>query len=81
LNDHMQAVHRRFLPEQSTCKHDGTPSDSIKNQLGTSKEEWAKLSVQLRNRVQVRFKPEELDAIDRFILVASQESVFYHMCQ
>jgi hypothetical protein len=76
LHDHMQAVHRRFVPEQTTFQHGGTPPDSIKNQLCTLKEEWAKLSVQLRNRVQVRFKPEELDAIDRFILVASQGSVF-----
>jgi hypothetical protein len=44
--------------------------DSFKIQLGTSKEEWANLSVQLRNRLQARFDPEELNAIDRFILLA-----------
>ncbi len=70
LNEHMQAVHRRFVPEQTACQHGGT------HQLGTSKEEWAKLSVQLRNRVQVHFNPEELDVIDRFILLASQGPVF-----
>ena len=81
LRDHMQAVHRRSVPEQSTSQHDGTQPDSFKSQLGTSKEEWAKLSVQLRNQVQVRFDPEELDAIDRFILLASQGSVFDHVCR
>jgi hypothetical protein len=75
LRDHMQIVHRRFVLEQSTFQHGGEP-DSLKNQLGTSKEEWAKLSVQLRNRLQARFNPEELDAIDRFILIASQGSAF-----
>jgi hypothetical protein len=81
LRDHMQAAHRRFVSEQSTFQHDGTQPDSFKNQLGTSKEEWAKLSVQLRNGVQARFNPEELDAIDRFILLASQGSVFDHVCR
>ena len=79
LRDHMQTAHRRFVSEQSTFQHGGTRPDSVKNQLGTSKEEWAKLSVQLRNRVQARFNPEELDAIDRFILLASQDSVFDHV--
>jgi hypothetical protein len=77
----MQAAHRRFLSEQSTFQHGGTQPDSFKNQLGTSKEEWAKLSVQLRNRVQARFNLEELDTIDRFILLASQDSVFDHVCR
>ena len=79
LRNHMQTAHRRFVSEQSTFQHGGTQPDSAKNQLASSKEEWAKLSVQLRNRVQVRFNPEELDAIDRFILLASQDSVFDHM--
>jgi hypothetical protein len=60
LHDHMQAVHRRFVPEQTACQHGDTQPDNFKNQLGTSKEEWAKLSVQLRNRVQVRFKQTPL---------------------
>ena len=81
LRDHMQTAHRRFVSEQSTFQHGGTQPDSFENQLGTSKEEWAKLSVQLRNRVQVRFNPEELEAIDRFILLASQGSVFDHVCR
>ena|SRR5713226_9577965 len=76
LRDHMQMAHRRFVSEQSTFQHGCTQPDSLKNQLGTSKDEWAKLSGQLRNRVQARFNPEELDAIDRFILLASQGSVF-----
>jgi hypothetical protein len=76
LRDHMQTAHRRFVPEQNTFRHGRTQPDSFEDQLGTSREEWAKLSVQLRNRVQVRFNPEELDAIDRFILLASQGSVF-----
>jgi hypothetical protein len=49
LRDHMRAAHRRFVSEQSTFQHGGTQPDSFNNQLGTSKEEWAKLSVQLRN--------------------------------
>jgi hypothetical protein len=79
LHDHMQAAHRRFVPEPSTFHNGGTQPDSSKNQLGTSKDEWAELSVQLRNRVQARFNAEELDAIDRFILIASQDSVFGHV--
>jgi hypothetical protein len=79
LRDHMQAAHRRFDSEQSTFQPGGTHPDSFKNQLGTPKEEWAKLSVQLRNLVQARFNPAELDAIDRFILLASQGSVFDHV--
>jgi hypothetical protein len=81
LRDHMQTAHRRFVSEQSTFQHGGTQPDSFKNQLGTSKEEWAKLSVQLRNRVQAHFNPEELDAIDRFILLASQGSAFDQVCR
>jgi hypothetical protein len=70
LWDHMQEVHRMSVSERSSFERGGT-----------SKEEWAKLSVRLRNRVQVRFNPEELDAIDRFILLASQGSVFDHLYQ
>jgi hypothetical protein len=81
LRDHMQVAHRRFVSEQSAFQDGGPQPDSFKNQLGTSKEEWAKLSVQLRNRVQDRFNQEELDAIDRFILLASQGSVFDHVCR
>jgi hypothetical protein len=81
LRDHMQVAHRRFVSEQSTFQHGCPQPDSFKNRLGTSREEWAKLSVQLRNRVQARFSQEELDAIDRFILLASQTSVFDHVCR
>ena len=69
LWEHVQEVHRRSVPEQSPF------------QRGTSKEEWANLSVHLRNHVQVRFTPGELDAIDRFILLASQASVFDDVCR
>ena len=81
LHDHMQAVHRRFVLEQSTFQLGGTEPDGFKDLLSPSKEEWANLSVQLRNRVQARFNPDELDAIDRFILLASQGSVFDHVCR
>jgi hypothetical protein len=81
LRDHMQTAHRRFIQEQSTFQHGGTQLDSFKNLLGTSKENWAKLSAQLRNRVRARFNPEELDIIDRFILLASQGSVFDDVCR
>jgi hypothetical protein len=79
LRDHMQTAHRRFVSEENTFQHGGTQPDSLTNQLGGSKEDWAKLSGQLRNQVQARFNPEELDAIDRFILLASQGSVFDHV--
>ena len=81
LWEHVQEVHRRSVPEQSTFQHGGTQPESFKNRFGTSKEEWANLSVHLRNHVQVRFKSEELDAIDRFILLASQGSVFDDVCR
>ena len=77
LRDHMQVAHRSFV-SGSAFQQVGTQPDTFKNQLGAPKEEWAKLSVQLRNRVQARFNPEELEAIDRFILLASQGSVFDH---
>lgn len=81
LRDHMQVAHRRFVSELSTFQHGGTQPESLKNRPGTSREEWAKLSILLRNRIQARFNPEELDAIDRFILLASQGSVFDHVCR
>jgi hypothetical protein len=81
LRDHMQSAHRRFVPEQSIFQHGAGQPASVEDQLVTSKEEWARLSVQLRNRLQARFNPEELDAIDRFILLASQGSVFDHLYQ
>ena len=79
LRDHMQSVHRRSVPEQSTFRQGGTQPDSVEIQLRMSKEEWAKLSVQLRILVQARFNLEELDAIDRFILLGSQGSFFDHV--
>jgi hypothetical protein len=79
LRDHMQTAHRRFVAQDSAPQHGAAPQDSLRNQVGTSKEEWAKLSGQLRIRLQARFNPEELDAIDRFILLASQASVFDHV--
>jgi hypothetical protein len=79
LRDHIQTAHREFVSAKSTFQYDGTQPGSLKNQLGKSKEEWAKLSLGLRNRVQARFNPEELDTIDRFILLASQSSVFDHV--
>ena|ERR1700694_136805 len=81
LRDHMQTVHRRFVSDQNTFQNNSTQQDASKNQLGTSKEEWARLSVQLRNRVRARFNQEELNAIDRFILIASQGSVFDEVCR
>ncbi len=76
LWEHEQEAHRRSVPEQGTLQHGGVQPKSSKNRFGTSKEEWASLSVHLRNHVQVHFKSEELDAIDRFILLASEGSVF-----
>jgi hypothetical protein len=73
LNEHMHAAHRRCFSEPSTLP------DSPKIQFVISKDEWTIVSVQLRNRVKVQFNPEELDVIDRFILLASQGSVFDDM--
>jgi hypothetical protein len=70
LWEHVQEMHRR-----------GAQGKSFANRFGTSKEEWANLSVHLRNHVQVHFKSEELDAIDRFILLASQGSIFDDVCR
>jgi hypothetical protein len=68
LLEHMQEVHRRAVPEQ------------IPFQRGTS-EEWANLSVNLKNHLQVHFTSKELDAIDRFIQLASKASVFDEVCR
>ncbi|HXO44430.1 MAG TPA: hypothetical protein VN846_03105 [Candidatus Cybelea sp.] len=76
LRDHMQTAHRRFVSQDNSPKQGAAQQDGLRNQTGTSKEEWARLSGQLRVRLQARFNPEELDAIDRFILLASQASVF-----
>lgn len=81
LRDHMQTAHRRFVFEQSTFRHGATQPDGVQNQLSISKEEWARLSVALRNSIKCRFNSEELDAVDRFILLASQGSVFDHLCR
>ena len=79
LRDHMQTAHRRSVPEQTNLPD--SPKIQLGTSLGTSKDEWVILSVQLRNRVQDRFNPEELDAIDRFILFASQGSIFDEVCR
>jgi hypothetical protein len=81
LQDHVHAAHRRCVSEPSPPQNEGAHPESINNHLGTTKEEWAKLSLELRNRVQTRFDPDELEAIDRFILLASQGSVFDHGCR
>jgi hypothetical protein len=81
LWEHEQESHRRSVPEQSTFQHGGTQHGVEENRHGTSKEGWANLSVHLRNHVQVQFKPEELNAIDRFILLASQSTVFEEVCR
>ena len=81
LHDHTQTAHRRSVSEPSTIQNGGIQPDSSKNQLGTSNEEWANLSVRLRNRLRARFNQEELDAIDRFILIASQGPVFDDVCR
>jgi hypothetical protein len=81
LWEHVQEVHRRSVPEQSISPHGGSQPGSVRNRFGISKEEWANLSVHLRNHVQVRFKSGEIDIIDRFILLASQGSVFDDVCR
>ena len=80
LRDHMQVAHRAFVSEQITFLHGGVQQVNFKNQPRTSKQEWAKLSGELRNRVQVHFNQGELDVIDRFILLASQDAVFNQVC-
>src|ERR1700722_1146148 len=81
LREHEQESHRRTVPEQGTFRHGGAQLGVEENWFGTSKEGWANLSVRLRNHVQVQFKLEELGAIDRFILLASQGSVFDEVCR
>ena len=82
LTEHDKMAHRNFGSEQSSSRQGGTqPDNSSKIRLGTTKDEWVKLSERLRNHVQARFNPEELDAIDRFILLASQASAFDQVCQ
>src|SRR5580704_16475204 len=75
LHDHMQTAHRRFVSEQSTVQRGTAYPGGVRNQLGISNEGWAKLSTELRNLIQARFTQEELDSIDRFILLASQGSI------
>jgi hypothetical protein len=81
LRDHMQTAHRRFVSEESTFQRGTAYPDGFRNQIGTSNEGWAKLSAELRNLLQARFTQEELDTIDRFILLASQGSVFDRLCR
>ncbi len=65
LNDHMHAAHRRCVSETSTLPN------LHQVDLCASKNEWVVLSVQLRNRLRTRFYPEELEVVDRFILLGS----------
>lgn len=81
LWEHMREVHRRSVSERGPIQHSGTKPESFQNRFGASKEEWANLSIHLRNHVQIHFRSEELDAIDRFILFASQGSVFDDACR
>jgi hypothetical protein len=76
LRDHMRTAHRRFVSDDGGQQQGVTQQDGLRNQAGTSREEWARISGQLRARLQARFNPDELDAIDRFILLASQASNF-----
>jgi hypothetical protein len=76
LYNHMQTAHRRCAAQKLPLQHNYASPVSLKNQIGSPKEEWAKLSVQLRNRIRLRFNSRELEIIDRFILLASQGSVF-----
>jgi len=81
LWEHVQEVHRRSVAGQGISPLGGSQPGSFRNRFGISKEEWANLSVHLRNHVQVRFKSGEIDVIDRFILLASQGSVFDDACR
>ena len=76
LLNHIETSHRRYDLEKSTFRRGGARPDSLEERLGTLGEEWTRLSLQLRNKLQARFDHNELDAIDRFILIASQCSVF-----
>ena len=75
----MRTAHRRVGSERGAFEQGGAHPGSFSDQLDTSKEVWAKVSSQLRNRIEARFSPEELDTIDRFILLASQSAVFDHL--
>jgi hypothetical protein len=81
LDYHIQTSHRWYDLEQSTFRRGGTQPARLEEQLGTLRKEWTRLSLQVRNQLQTRFDPDELDAIDRFILVASQSSVFDPICR
>lgn len=81
LWEHMQEAHRRSVSEPSPFHQGGTHPESHRNRFGTTKEEWANVSVHLRNHVQVHFKSEELNVIDRFILLASEASIFDDVCR
>lgn len=81
LWEHMQEAHRRCVSEPSHSHHGGSHPESRKNRFGTTKEEWANVSVHLRNHIQVHFKSEELNVIDRFILLASEASIFDEACR
>jgi hypothetical protein len=81
LYEHMRTAHRRFASDEGTIPLGGPPPDCLEDQLVISKEEWASLAVRLRNHVQIRFNPEELDTIDRFILLASHGSIFDQLCR
>lgn len=81
LWEHMREVHRRSVSEPSPFHHGSTGTESRKNRFGTTKEEWANVSVHLRNHIQVHFKSEELNVIDRFILLASEASIFDEACR
>jgi hypothetical protein len=79
LHEHMRAAHRSFVSEQSASEHRRIRSTSLELALDTPGEKWVELSVQLRNRLRDRFNPEELEAVDRFIFLASQAVVFAHL--
>jgi hypothetical protein len=83
LWEHMREAHRRCVSESVPFQFQRgrAQPESRKNRFGTTKEEWADVSVHLRNHVQVHFKSEELDAIDRFILLASEASIFDDVCR
>jgi len=65
LRDHMHAAHRRCVSEPSTLPN------PLEVDHRASKNEWVMLSVLLRDRVRTRFYPEELEVVDRFILLGS----------
>jgi len=80
LRDHMRTAHRRFV-EQSAFQSNTAYSDRVGNQRRVEEADWATLCNELRNLLQARFTPEELDTIDRFILLGSQNSVFNRLCR